>query len=55
MEYGEYVYGNKRYYENSEVELYDIVEFKGFVRQKWLIHFSDDAYKIAKDQNFTKG
>jgi len=55
VKYGQYVKGIPSYNNDSEMELYDIVTYQGFVRQKWLIHFSDDAYSIAKDQNFKKG
>lgn len=55
IDYGEYLVGQREYYNNSEPQLYDIVDLIGFERQKWLVHFSDSAYKIQKDQNFKIG
>lgn len=55
VDYGEYLVGQKEYYDSSEPELYDIVDYRGFVRQKWMVHFSDRADEIAADQNFKIG
>lgn len=55
IDYGEYLVGQREYYDNSEPQLYDVVELISFVRQKWLVHFSDSAHQIKKDQNFKIG
>lgn len=55
VDYGEYLVGQKEYYDSSEPQLYDIVKLLGFIRQKWLVHFSDSANQIKNDQNFKIG
>ena len=55
IDFGEYVGEHRDYQTNYESELYDVVGFVGFVRQQWLVHFSDRALDIANDQNFKLG
>lgn len=55
VDYGEYLVGQREYYDSSEFELYDVADFQGFVRQGWLVHFSNRAHQIAADQNFKIG
>lgn len=55
LEYGDYVADKSEYYSGSEQELYDLVDYTGFTRNKWLMHFSDNAYGIWSDQTFKHG
>lgn len=55
VDYGEYLVGEKQYYDSGEVELYDVADYRGFARQTWLVHFSDRAYQIFQDQTFKIG
>ena len=55
IEYGQYVANSNNYNETSERELYDMVTYRGFVRNEWLVHFSDNADSIWRKQKFTHG
>jgi hypothetical protein len=55
IDYGEFLVGERDYYNNSTPQLYDIVTFIKFVRNSWIIHFTDAASDIHKDQNFKIG
>jgi len=55
IEYGQYVAKSSVYNDSSEKELYDMVDYKGFVRDQWLVHFSDDASSIWRNQKFSYG
>ena len=54
-DFGEYIGNNGDYQGGSEQELYDAASYMGFVRNQWLLHFSDSAYNIWKDQRFNYG
>lgn len=55
INFGEWISEQDWYISSSEAELYDVVIYEGFVRNQWLIHFSDNAYDIWKDQTFKYG
>jgi len=55
IKYGESLLNNRQYLDSSEQELYDAVDDRGFVRNEWLVHFSDDAYTIWRQQKFSYG
>lgn len=55
IDFGAFVEGEREYYDSQEMEFYDVVSDLGFVRNKWLIHFSTHAYDIVKDQTFKVG
>ena len=53
-EFGEWLEG-KIDASQSELPLFDMVEYEGVVLNQWLVHFSDEAFSIWKDQAFKKG
>lgn len=55
IEYGRYVFDQRGYEESSERELYDQVSYEGFIRNEWLVHFSNNASSIWRSQKFEYG
>jgi hypothetical protein len=55
IDYGEYIVGQSEYYNTSEAQLYDVANYLSFIRQQWLVHFSDQANLIVHDQAFKFG
>ena len=55
IDFGEYVVDDRNYLQSDEMELFDIVGYETFVRQQWLVHFSDRASDISNDQQFKVG
>lgn len=55
-EYGKYLVDGFKFekFSNSDDTTWTSMEFIGIVKNKWLIHFSDDAREIAAD-GFTEG
>lgn len=53
--FGEFVKDHQDYQSGPELNIHDIFYYDGLIRNEWLIHFSDNAYSIWKDQEFEHG
>lgn len=52
----EFIYNVRNYgYDDGEVPSWSFFEYLGVVKNQWLIHFSDDAWSIAKYGGFKHG